>query len=83
MLARMKVTLKATEKVRQQLQRLRTETDPKLRKDITALADCLERLLDGAAKGGRERAKKLSKKRRVEIATNAARARWASEEKET
>ncbi len=30
----------------------------------------------GASKGGKARAKKLSKKRRIEIAKNAAKARW-------
>ena len=35
----------------------------------------------GAAKGGRARAKKLSPKRRAEIARLAARARWAKKEK--
>lgn len=40
------------------------------------VADSLEALLDGAAKGGKSRARKLSKKRRVEIAKKAANARW-------
>ena len=31
----------------------------------------------GGLKGGKARAKKLSKKRRVEIARNAAKARWS------
>ena len=60
------------------LNRLRVESDPKLRKELTAIADGLEALLEGAAKGGRNRAKNLTKKRRKEIATNAAKARWAN-----
>lgn len=43
-------------------------------KNIHAVA--LARL--GAAKGGRLRAKKLSRKRRVAIAQKAAKARWAT-----
>ena len=31
----------------------------------------------GAAKGGKARAKKLTRKRQKEIASNAAKARWA------
>lgn len=45
--------------------------------ELTAVADSLERLLDGATKGGNNRAKKLSKKRRSEIAKNASNVRWA------
>lgn len=58
------------------LNRLRLESDPKLRKEVAAVADSLERLLKGATKGGNARAKKLSKKRRSEIARKAAQARW-------
>src|SRR5258708_7934404 len=35
----------------------------------------------GGAKGGKARAKKLSAKRRIEIAANAARTRWGSKKK--
>lgn len=35
----------------------------------------------GAAKGGRARAAKLSKEQRREIARNAARTRWAAQQK--
>lgn len=59
------------------LNRLRLESDPKLRKEVAAVADSLERLLKGATKGGKARAKKLSKKRRSEIAREAARVRWS------
>lgn len=58
---------------RRNLKKLRAIGDP----DITKVADSLERLMDGASKGGAARAKKLTKKRRKEIATNAAKARWA------
>lgn len=60
----------------EQLNRLRTQSDPKFRKELTAIADSLQELLDENAAGGTARAKKLSKKRRVEIARNAANARW-------
>lgn len=56
---------------------LRSEVDLEKYPEIAGVADSLERLIDGAAKGGTARAKKLTKKRRREIATNAARARWA------
>jgi len=36
----------------------------------------------GASKGGKARAKNLSKKRRKEIATQAARSRWGSKKKD-
>lgn len=58
------------------LNRLRLESDPRFREEVTAIADSLERLLEGASKGGRQRAKTLTKKRRSEIARNAANARW-------
>jgi transcriptional regulator of met regulon len=45
-------------------------------KGMEKLADSFERLMNGARAGGAARAKKLSKKRRKEIATNAANARW-------
>lgn len=60
----------------ERIKRLRTEGDPKFRKELTAVADSLEELLEENSKGGRTRAKKLSKKRRVEIARNAANVRW-------
>jgi hypothetical protein len=59
------------------LNRLKVESDPKFRKELSELADSLQELLDSTAKGGRARAKKLSRKRRSEIARNAARARWS------
>jgi ElaB/YqjD/DUF883 family membrane-anchored ribosome-binding protein len=59
------------------LNRLKVESSPKFRKELSELADALQELLDSTAKGGRARAKKLSKKRRSEIARNAARARWS------
>lgn len=58
------------------LNRLRVESDPKFRADLTAIADSLQGLLESTAKGGNARAKKLTKKRRKEIATKAANARW-------
>lgn len=68
---------KRTQEIKEQLNRLRTETDPKFAPEMKAVADSLERLLDGAVKGGNARAKKLSKKRRKEIASKASQARWA------
>ena len=62
--------------VKRNLQKLRTGTDPKFRKEMIAVADSLEKLLDKASAGGNARAKKLSKKRRSEIARKAANARW-------
>jgi hypothetical protein len=41
----------------------------------------LEYARKGGLKGGRARAKKLTKKRRVEIATKAVNARWAKKRK--
>lgn len=58
------------------INRLRTEADPKLKEDMGKLADSLDNLIKGAAAGGRARAKKLTKKRRSEIARQAALARW-------
>ena len=58
------------------IDRLRTETDPKFKDDINRLANSLDNLVKGAAEGGRARAKKLTKKRRSEIARKAALARW-------
>lgn len=59
------------------INRLRTETDPRFAEDMNKLADSMERLAKGAVKGGKARAKKLSKRRRSEIARNAALARWS------
>lgn len=56
--------------------KLRTDVAPEFQPEMSKLADLLDDLLDGAAKGGRARAKKLSKKRRKEIAVNAAKVRW-------
>lgn len=60
-----------------QLRELRTKSDPRFREALTTVADGLEKLLTDTAKGGAARAKKLSKKRRSEIARKAAKARWA------
>ncbi len=77
MLARMKTKVD----VKRLIAKLRKNVDPKWRDEITAVADSLEDLVDNAAKefgrsGGRARAKKLSAKRKKDIATDAARARW-------
>lgn len=64
-------------KLKADLQKIRDKSPAALKKDMTAIADSLENLLDSSSRGGRERAKKLSKKRRSEIARNAANARWA------
>jgi len=59
--------------------RLRTaKIDPRFREDIAAIADSLDALIEGASNGGKARARKLSKKRRVEIARKAANARWGN-----
>lgn len=71
MLSRMK-----RDEIKKSLNRLRTEVDPRFQPEIGNIADSLESLLDGASKGGNARAKKLTKKRRKEIAQKAARARW-------
>ena len=51
-----------------------------LAKELSNIADSLDGLLNAASlmgqKGGKARARKLSKKRRSEIARNAANARW-------
>jgi hypothetical protein len=64
------------QKLKAQINRLRTEVDPKFQPEISTVADELEKKLDGVSKGGTIRAKRLSKKRRREIATKAANARW-------
>lgn len=48
-------------------------------KGMEKLADSFTRLMDGAAAGGVARAKKLSKKRRTEIAKKAANTRWGKQ----
>lgn len=59
---------------------------PELQEDLTVIADCLDAIIGDAAAGlgrmgGAARAKKLSKKRRSEIARNAVRAREAKRKK--
>lgn len=66
-----------TQKLKAQINRLRTEVDLKKFPEMPTIADGLDEILDSASRGGRVRAKKLTKKRRSEIARNAARARWA------
>lgn len=74
----MNTKARATEgQARAGIRKLRTQVDLKKFPEIGKVVDSLEKLLNGAAKGGTSRAKKLTKKRRKEIATNAARARWA------
>lgn len=74
--------MKAIEKqAREWATKLRKVKDPRFKEDVNALADSLDELIGAAAvmgrKGGAARAKKLSKKRRSEIARKAAKARWA------
>lgn len=79
MLGGMKDTTTTTtsyQEAKEAVAKLRTEVDPKFQPEMSKLADLFDGLLDGAAKGGRTRAKKLSKKRRSEIAKNAAIVRW-------
>ena len=72
----------ATEQqTRAAVQRLRTKTAKHpLAKEMSEIVDSLDGLINAASlmgqKGGVQRAKKLSKKRRSEIARNAANARW-------
>jgi hypothetical protein len=73
----MLASMNRREEITKNLNRLKTEGDPKFRKELSELAGSLQELLDSTAKGGRARARKLSKKRRSEIARNAARARWS------
>lgn len=63
------------------IQELRERIDPKFAIEIRAVADSLEEMADGAAKGGRARAKRLSKKQRSAIARKAANVRWGNREK--
>lgn len=67
-----------TQQLKRQINRLRTEVDPQFKEDMTAVADSLEALLDAKVKGGTVRAKRLTKKRRQEIASKAAKARWGT-----
>jgi len=65
---------------KQAIARLRKGVAPEFQEDITAIADSLDALVEDAAAelgrmGGTMRAKKLSKKRRSEIARMAAKAR--------
>jgi hypothetical protein len=64
-------------RARRGIRKLRAEIDLEKYPEIAGVADSLEALLDGASKGGVARAKKLTKKRRREIAQKAAKARWA------
>jgi len=71
--------MKAAEgQARAGIRKLREQVDLKKYPEIGAIADSLERLVDGAERGGNARAKKLTKKRRKEIATNAANKRWGN-----
>jgi hypothetical protein len=63
--------------IKKGLDRLRREVDPRFASAIRKIADNLEDILDGPSKGGNARAKNLSKKRRSEIARNAAKIRWS------
>lgn len=59
---------------------------PELQSDLSAVADCLDSVIEDAAAGlgrmgGTARAKKLSKKRRSEIARAAVKAREAKRRK--
>lgn len=63
------------------IRRLRSEIDLEKYPEIEGVADSLERLVNGAARGGNSRAKKLTKKRKKEIATTAAAARWKGHKK--
>lgn len=73
--------MKSKADVKRLISKMRKGVDPKFKDDINAIADSLDELVENAAKGfgrsgGRARASKLSAKRRKEIASNAARARW-------
>lgn len=71
----------AETKARRGVRRLREAAAKSKFPELVDVADSLEKLLDGASRGGHARAKNLTKKRRKEIATNAANARWAKERK--
>jgi len=65
---------------KQAIARLRKGVAPEFQEDINAIADSLDALIENAAaelgrEGGKARAKKLSKKRRSEIARVAVKAR--------
>lgn len=71
---------------KQAVARLRKGVAPEFQDDINKLADCLDGLIENAAAelgrmGGTVRAKKLSKKRRSEIARTAVKAREAKRAK--
>lgn len=70
------------QEAKQSIARLRRGVAPEFQKDINKVADCLDALVENAAAGlgrmgGTARAKKLSKKRRSEIARAAVAAREA------
>lgn len=71
----------AETKARRGVRRLREVAKKSDFPELVGVADSLEKLLDGASRGGNSRAKKLTKKRRKEIATNAANARWSKVKK--
>lgn len=71
----------AETKARKGVRRLREAAVKSKFPELVDVADSLEKLLDGASRGGNSRAKKLTKKRRREIASNAAKARWGKEKK--
>jgi hypothetical protein len=62
--------------------RIKTAKHP-LAKEMSDIADSLDGLINAASlmgqKGGEARAKKLSKKRRSDIARQAANARWGND----
>lgn len=65
---------------KQAVTRLREGVAPEFQQDVSTIADALDALVENAAaelgrQGGAMRAKKLSKKRRSEIARNAVKAR--------
>jgi hypothetical protein len=67
---------------KQAIARLRKGVEPEFQEDIDLIADSLDALVESAAAGlgrmgGTARAKKLSKKRRSEIARTAVKAREA------
>lgn len=68
---------------KQAVARLRKGVDPKFKKEIDAVADCLDEIIESAAdlgrQGGRARAKSLTAKERKAISSKAARARWSKE----
>jgi hypothetical protein len=72
---------------KQAIARLRKGVEPEFLEDVDLIADSLDALVENAAAslgrmGGTARAKKLSKKRRSEIARTAVTAREAKRAKE-